>query len=186
MTRVGAVLMAAGPARRFGRNKLLYPIDGIPLIERTMAALPASLFFRAVVVSAYPDILSRAAERGYLPVENTVSAEGQAASVRLGLAALGEMDAALFAVCDQPHLTTNSIIRLINSFLDSPDHICALSWQGRRGNPVIFPASCFSELAALTGDVGGGSVIRAHPSLLRLVEAASPDELRDIDTPADL
>ena len=67
--------MAAGSARRFGRNKLLYPIDGIPLIERTMAALPASLFSRAVVVSAYPDILSRAAERGYLPVENTVSAE---------------------------------------------------------------------------------------------------------------
>ena len=52
--------MAAGSARRFGRNKLLYPIDGIPLIERTMAALPVSLFSRAVVVSAYPDILSRA------------------------------------------------------------------------------------------------------------------------------
>ena len=184
--RVGAVLMASGSARRFGSNKLLHPVAGVPLIERAMSALPAALFHRAAVVSACPDILSLAVDRGYLPVANPLAAEGQAASIRLGLAALDGVDGALFAVCDQPFLTTNSIIRLLNSFSDTPEHICALSWRGKRGNPVIFPASLFPALSALSGDVGGGRVLRAHPDLLRLVEAASPDELRDVDTTEDL
>ena len=38
--KLGAVLMAAGAGRRFGGNKLLYPVEGVPLIDRAMAALP--------------------------------------------------------------------------------------------------------------------------------------------------
>ena len=118
--------MASGFGRRFGSNKLLAEVDGVPLYHRAMA------------------------------------------------------------VCDQPWLTTKSIIRLKNSFLESPDAICALSWQGRRGNPVVFPADLFGELAALTGDTGGGAVIRRHPERLRLVEAFSPNELLDVDNPEAL
>ena len=40
--------------------------------------------------------------------------------------------------------------------------------------------------AVLTGDAGGGAVLRRHRSRLRLVEALSPRELLDVDTPADL
>ena len=38
----------------------------------------------------------------------------------------------------------------------------------------------------LTGDAGGGAVIRAHPDRLVLVEAAGPRELQDVDTRDDL
>ena len=55
-----------------------------------------------------------------------------------------------------------------------------------RGNPAVFPARLFSELLALTGERGGGVVIRAHPDLLRLVEVRRAAELRDVDTPAGL
>ena len=89
-------------------------------------------------------------------------------------------------MCDQPYLTTKSIINLINSFQESKAAICALSWQGQRGNPVIFPRDLFGELAALTGDVGGGAVIRRHPDRLLLVEAFSTRELSDVDKPEDL
>ena len=50
----------------------------------------------------------------------------------------------------------------------------------------MFPADLFPELAALTGDVGGGAVIRRLPERLILVEAASPRELADVDTSEDL
>lgn len=99
---------------------------------------------------------------------------------------MSDLEGVLFAVCDQPWLTAKSIICLKNSFLESPDAICALSWQGRRGNPVVFPADLFGELAALTGDTGGGAVIRRHPERLRLVEAFSPNELLDVDNPEAL
>lgn len=180
------MLMASGLSRRFGADKLLQPVEGVPMIRRAMEAVPAGLFERAVVVSAHPDILKLAGERGYLPVANPRPEEGQAASVRLGLSELLDMVGVLFAVCDQPWLTRASVERLAEDFAAHPRRICALGWRGRRGNPAIFPADTFHELLALTGDRGGGRVIRSHPELLRLVEAGRPEELRDVDAPADL
>lgn len=184
--RVGCVLMAAGFGRRFGGNKLLTRTDGVPLYERAMEVLSPVPFARRVVVSQYPEVLRAGPSRGFAPIWNAAAGEGIAATVRLGTAALEGLDGALFAVCDQPFLTTESILNLLQSFMQSPTHIHALSWHGQRGNPVLFPASCFSELRALTGDRGGGKVAARHPEQVVLVEAASPQELRDIDCPEDL
>lgn len=178
--------MASGQSRRFGGNKLFACYEGLPLYVRALSALPASLFARAVVTSPYEDILSAGERAGYFPLPNLEAAEGVSASIRLGLSALVDTDGALFAVCDQPNLKTNSILRLINCFMDSPSCIWDLSWQGKRGNPVVFPQVLYPELLALTGDRGGSVVIRRHPELLRLASAGSPEELADIDTPTDL
>lgn len=183
---VGAVLLASGSGRRFGSNKLLCPVEEVPLIGRAMDALPAPLFARAAVCSPYPEILALAEERGYLPLDNPGAQEGISASIRLGLSVLTDMDGVLFAVCDQPFLKTQSILALLEAFRQSPRSICALSWAGQRGNPVLFPAELFPELSALTGDTGGGRVIRAHPDRLLLVEAAGPEELWDVDARGDL
>ena len=96
------------------------------------------------------------------------------------------MDGVLFSVCDQPFLTTESIIKLKNTFTCSDNAICALAWRGNRGNPVLFPADLLDELAALTGDTGGGAVVKRHLDRLVLVEAFSPKELDDVDNPEDL
>lgn len=184
--RLGAVLMASGAAKRFGENKLLYPVDGVPVIERAFSALPAVLFDRASVVSCYPEILAMAVERGYEAIPNHRSGEGQSASIRLGLAPLQDMDGVLFGVCDQPWLTRRSVVRVLEAFSRAPDKICSLSWQGRRGSPVIFPRALYPELMELSGDEGGRTVIRANGRLLEPVEADGPWELRDVDTPLDL
>lgn len=184
--RIGAVLMASGAARRFGSNKLLQEVDGVPMIRRTMRAVPACLFDMAVVVSSYPEILSLAEESGYLPISNPSAAEGQSASIRLGLSALRNMDGALFAVCDQPWLKQESVVRLLKEYSENPDCICALGWQGRRGNPVVFPKVFFPNLLSLSGDQRGAALIQGHKDLLRMVEVSSPLELRDVDTPDSL
>ena len=184
--RVGAVLLASGAGRRFGSNKLLADWHGAPLICRALSAVPPALFSRAAVCSPYPRVLALAEVAGFLPLRNAHAREGVSASIRLGLGAMTDLDGVLFAVCDQPYLTTESIKRLLDSFLESREAVCALSWQGRRGNPAVFPSSLFPELLALSGDTGGGAVIRRHPDRLRLVEARSPRELVDVDTPTDL
>lgn len=177
----GAVLMASGSGSRFGSNKLLYPVEGVPMIEHAFAAAPPALFTRACVVSCYPEILNRAEQHGYEALLNTQAAEGQSASVRLGLSALKDMDGVLFCVCDQPWLRRDSVERLLAEFAAHPGSICALSWQGVRGSPVIFPSDLFPELLALTGDRGGSGVIRANKERLRLVEASGARELCDVD-----
>lgn len=185
--RVGCVLLASGFGRRFGGgNKLLATAEGEPLYRRAMATLAPVPFARRVVVSRFEPVLRAGPAYGFAPVWNAAAAEGIAASVRLGAAALEGLDGALFAVCDQPFLTTESISHLLKSFEESPQKIHALSWGGQRGNPVLFPADLFSELRALTGDVGGGRVVKRHPERLVLVEAASPRELADVDRPEDL
>lgn len=180
------MLMAAGAGTRFGSNKLLYPVEGGAMIEHAFAALPPSLFWRACVVSRYPEILNMAERRGYLAVPNHQAEEGQSASIRTGLAELVDMDGVLFAVCDQPFLRRESVARLMKAFEAEPGCIHALSWRGLRGSPTIFPASLFPELFSLTGEARGGKVIANHRELLRLVEAGSPCELRDVDKPDDL
>ena len=184
--KVGGVLLASGAGRRFGGNKLLVPVEGVPLCRRAMAALAGAGLDRLALCSPYPEVLELGEGLGFAPLFNPHAAEGISASIRLGLSAMDGLDGVLFSVCDQPWLTMESIIRLKNAFLESKTAICALAWAGKRGNPVLFPADLFGELAALTGDTGGSAVLRAHPDRLRLVEAASPRELLDVDTPEDL
>ena len=184
--QIGCILLASGFGRRFGANKLLSLAGGVPLYRRTLERLVPLPLARVAVTSQYPQVLELAEALGFLPLENPGAEEGIAAGIRLGMPAMEGLDGAMFAVCDQPWLTTDSINRLLQSFVQSPESIWALAWQGKKGNPVVFPADCFPELAALTGDTGGGAVIRRHPERLRLVEAGSARELADIDTPADL
>lgn len=182
--KLSAVLLAAGLSRRYGSDKLLAEVDGVPLYRRAFAALPAALFFRAAVVGRCPEVLEAAKGAGYLPILNPRPQEGQSVSIRLGLSAVeADSDAVLFSVCDQPWLSRESVEGLIAAWREAPDRITALSWDGKRGNPVIFPRKYYAELSSLTGDVGGGRVIRAHPDALRLAEALSPRELQDLDVP---
>ena len=182
---IACILLASGYGRRYGGNKLLALREGVPLYRRAFAALPPALFSPAVVTSQYGQILADAGRAGYLPIQNCHPWEGVAAGIRLGLQAARHSDGALFAVCDQPNLTTNSIIKLLNAFSESPDRIHALSWQEKKGNPVIFPRALYPELMALTGDTGGSAVIRSHRALLTLTEVSDPAELMDVDTPED-
>lgn len=183
---IGLILMASGAGSRFGGNKLFADVNGRPLVDRAMDAYPPSLFHRAVVVSCYPALLVLAGAKGYRTILNQDSAEGISASIRLGMEEMDGTDGVIFAVCDQPWLTAESVQRVIAAFEAQPHRITALSWQGRKGNPCLFPTAYYEELAALTGDRGGGAVIKAHPDALLLVEACHPQELRDVDTPGDL
>lgn len=186
MKRIGAVLLASGLGRRFGSNKLLTAVEGVPLYRRAMTALAGAGLDRLAVCSPYPEVLEAGEELGFLPLYNPDGAEGISASIRLGVSRMRDMDGVLFSVCDQPFLTTESIIKLVKFFQESEKAICALSWGGKRGNPVLFPADLLDELAALTGDTGGGAVVKRHPQRLVLVEALSPRELADVDTRDDL
>ena len=186
--KIGCVVLASGFGRRFsgGGNKLLVPVEGAPLAQWTLDVLSPLPFARRVVVSQWPEVRALAERSSFLALDNPQAAEGIAASVRSGTRAMEDLDGVLFAVCDQPHLNTLSIEKLLNCFQSHENAICALSFAGQRGNPVVFPSELFPALLALTGDRGGGQVIRAHPEQLVLVECSSPRELMDVDRAEDL
>lgn len=183
---VGCVVMAAGSARRFGKNKLLAAAEGKTLIERALDAVPADRLAAVCVVTRYPEVEAIAARYGFPCVQNDRPDLGQSRTVRLGVEALSDTcGAIMFLVADQPYLRRESAAALADLYRDDPDRIVCMASAGRRGNPCIFPAAYFPELLALTGDTGGASVIRAHPDRVSYLEA-DPRELWDIDTPEAL
>ena len=182
---VGCIVMAAGNASRFGSNKLAARVNGKPLIQLALEAVPRERFSAVAVVSQYPSILELAGRLGFLPVENACPDWGVSHTIRLGLEALPPCGGALFQVADQPWLRRETAAALVDLWQQRPGMIAALGHGGVRGNPCLFPARFFPELLALEGDTGGSAVIRHHPEALILLETAE-EELRDVDTPAAL
>ena len=183
--RLGCVVMAAGNARRFGENKLSAVIGERSLMERTLDAVPCKLFEKVVVVTQYDWVETLAATRGFLPIRNKEPEKGLRRTIQLGLNELLDLDGVLFLVSDQPWLKEETVEAEIRLFLANSDKIIALSHDGQRGNPCIFPKRFFSQLLALEGDRGGSAVIRQLEDDLLLLEA-DEIELRDIDTKEEL
>ena len=185
--RIVCVIMASGEGKRFGGNKLLAPFRGAPLYHGILKA-SAPLFEAAprdrLVVTRHMEIAAWCRENGVRVLLHDLPERNQA--IRLALAALSRADGCLFCPADQPLVTEESLRRMIKAFQEAPDRIVRLSYQGTAGSPVLFPASLFPELADLPPGTGGREVIRRHPDLVTTVEAQSPGELKDADTPEDL
>ena len=183
--KLGCVVMAAGNATRFGGNKLTSLLDGRSLIRRSLEAIPPSLFEQVVVVTQYPDIAILAKEFRFTVIFNEHPESGISGTIQLGLTQLRGCGGVMFQVSDQPFLRQETVARLAALWHPNPDSIAALSHNGQRGNPCIFPARFFPELMNLSGDQGGSAVIRRHPEALTLLEREAV-QLADVDTRAAL
>ncbi len=189
VARLGCVVMASGEGARFGGapgEKLVAPLAGTAVLERTLAALPGDLI--DVVVVTRWDAVEALCER--LGVRS-VRAEGPLKSdtVRAGLAALGHRAGCLFVTGDQPLLTEGSVRAMVAALTREPTAIVRLAWHGQPANPVLWPADMLDALARMDNDTGGRALLAGHAELadrVRLVEAASERELADVDTREDL
>ncbi len=189
--RVAAVVLAAGLSRRMGAaNKLLAEIDGAPLVARCVDVVLASAARPVVVVTGHdaPRVRAALAGREVIFVENPEPAAGLAASLRTGVTALGApLDGALICLGDMPWVRSDHIAALIAAFAASAERpICVPTHDGKRGNPVLWPARHFAAIAALTGDRGARSLLDAHADEVCYVPVADPGVTLDVDTPEAL
>ena len=184
--RLGCVVMANGEARRFGRQKLLEPLHGKAVVLHALDAL-FSPALDVVVVSRWPEVRRVCAESGAAVAEPAGALQSD--TVRAGVRALGPRAGYLFAQGDQPLLSAQSGDALVREVWAHPGCVARLAWHGEAGSPVVFPGALASALCALSGDVGGGALLRRDAELargVRLVEARRAAELMDVDTPEDL
>ncbi len=186
--KIGIVLKASGKSKRFGSNKLLADFHGKPLIRcalDTIAALKDDAFLvSAVAVTRSVHVQKLCLAQGVPCIFHDLPHLND--TIRIGLNHLIFADACIFLQGDQPLLTAHSIKALILAFIKDQRFIYRLSYEGRLGSPVLFPASLFPELLNLPEDCGGNVVIRRHPEMVRLVPCADASELIDADTPETL
>lgn len=188
MPFISAIILAAGASQRMGRPKQLLPVEGRPLIRRTIETVQAAPVQETIVVLGHAahDILPLLQDISLTVVLNGAWATGLASSLQTGLLALSpRAEGALFVPADLPALTPATIAALVERFGQTGKPIVAPVCQGKRGNPVLFARSLFAELEAVRGDQGGREVIQAHPELVEVVEVDDAGTLIDLDRPED-
>jgi molybdenum cofactor cytidylyltransferase len=197
MTRIGAVILAAGKSSRFRAGggsdptKLVAKLDGKPIVRRVVEAALAAKARPIVVVTGYAreSVEAAIADCDVSLAFNPKFASGLASSLSVGLSAMPRgIVGALVLLGDMPRIGAPLIDALIDAFLARKDALAAVPLrEGQRGNPVLLSQRLFERAMRLTGDEGAGRLIGAL-SAGELVEVEAPDMgvTSDIDTPDDL
>ena len=181
--RVTAVVLAGGTSQRFAPDKLAEPVDGKPLLERTLASLPED--FQVVVVGSVRDV--------DLPVIFTREdppGGGPAAAMIAGVRrALAEsVDVIVVLPADAP-LAGQAARTLLNRLEDGRSTLAVVGVDAHGQEQPLQLALRPAGAEALLTAAGPGSA--AGVSARRLLEALrpglvtqelAPAELWDIDT----
>jgi molybdenum cofactor cytidylyltransferase len=179
--RVGAVILAAGESRRYGSPKQLVEVEGRTLLDHVIATARAAGL--SPIVAVVPPWLARpSAEESVRWIPNPQPKLGISHSLRLGLEALSDSQAAVILLGDQPRVAAATIAQLLEARGDRP--IVAAEAGGLLAPPILIERSHFGLASALTGDQGLRDVLRGSPELVTPVPLG--EHAVDIDTPDDL
>ncbi|HEX8687156.1 MAG TPA: nucleotidyltransferase family protein, partial [Pyrinomonadaceae bacterium] len=186
---VGAVVLAAGSSSRMGRPKQTLSYRGESLLRRAaLAALGAGCRPVVVVTGAYAGLSRRELDGlDVREVFNPLWETGMASSIRAGVDGLLGADAgvaaAVFLLCDQPHVTAEVVSGLVSAHRATGRPVVASAYGGGFGVPALFGRALFAELARLEGTAGAKQVIKRHTSEAHFLTLTGGEV--DVDTPED-
>ena len=193
-TFLSGVILAAGVSTRMGCPKQLLPFAGRPLLQHVVDAAAAACLDEIVLVlgHAAEEIGAAITLPVRLPVRVVVNpepAEGQSASLRIGLgAADARATAAVVLLGDQPQVTRALIDRVAEAFLAGDAPAARPVWRGQGGDripghPVFLARRLWPEVERLGGDQGARVLLAAHPEWVLEVacEDQPPTDIDDVD-----
>ena len=170
MSRIAAVVLAAGAATRFGSPKQH------PLLPRVLERVAASPVEEIVVVEGAYELRGESVA-GVRVVHCPDWEVGGGASLRCGLATLAEdVEAAVVILADGPLLAPQAVARVIASWREKGGDVVAASYGGVRGHPVL-------AARAVWAHVPDEGLRTLQPRLVPCDDLGAPG---DVDTPEDL
>jgi molybdenum cofactor cytidylyltransferase len=189
--RIAAVVLAAGRSTRMGGpNKLVAEIAGRPLVRIAAEVALASRADPVIVVSGHQHTEIQKALSGLSVrlVHNPDFALGLGTSLKAGIAAVpARADGAIVCLGDMPRIDADLINRLIAAF--DPDRgalVVVPTFEGKRGNPVLWSRRFFPDLMAIEGDVGARHLIGRYGEAALEVPVEGEAAFLDVDTPEAL
>jgi CTP:molybdopterin cytidylyltransferase MocA len=182
---IGGIVLAAGEGKRFGGVKQVAKLDGRPLLEHAIRAMldVPSISPVVVVLGAHAhEIRAQVDFSGTDVVVCERWADGQSASLQAGVAALGDVEAAVITLGDQPFITP----QVIAGVLDHRGRHLAVraTYDGVPGHPVLMERRLLDHVGELEGDAGARTLL-GGPYVYSW-EVGRLCDPTDIDTPERL
>ncbi len=193
--RITGITVAAGLSTRFPGNKLLYNLEGKPLVSWTVNKLLNAGVDKLVVVlgnravDIMKAVLDNAVDpsRIFFAYNPEYATSGMSSSIKAGLKLVCEGEHILIHPADIPCLRTSSIRKVIEAHYSSTNPITVACYNGRKSHPIIFKPHLLSDLKSIREETFGlKSVVNKYREQILCVETRDPGTLRDIDTPEDL
>jgi molybdenum cofactor cytidylyltransferase len=185
---VAAVVLAAGRSTRMGViNKLTAKLGGKPLVRFAVEQALASQAGPVIVVTGHQREKVEAVLAGLDVqfVHNPHYADGLGTSLGAGLAAVPESaDGAVVCLGDMPQIDAKLIDRLIGTFDPETGILVVVpTFDGKRGNPVVWARRFFPQLMSINGDFGARHLIGTVSEAVAEVAVSDVSVTLDIDTP---
>jgi molybdenum cofactor cytidylyltransferase len=161
----GIVILAAGNSSRLGQPKQLLAYKNTSLLNNTISQ--ASLVQNTaiiVVTGANHELVEKEITTSKTTIIfNPNWQSGMSTSISKGLTELlrlyPEIEKCIFAVCDQPFVTTAIFENLISEHNKNNNGIVASGYSDTLGTPVLFYKKYFNELLELKGQEGAKKII---------------------------
>lgn len=184
--QVAGILLAAGSGRRFGGDKLLYPLeDGTPIGVRSVLRLRSVVRNTRVVISDAAGALRERLEREGVDVLENPCNRGMGSSIAAGVRATWDADAWIIALADMPWIQLTTYAGVYGQLIAGAS-LAAPEYAGRTGHPVGFHAAHRQALSSLRGDRGAKDILREHSMALARIPVRDPGIHWDVDTPGDV
>lgn len=171
-----------------GESKQLLEFQDKTFLRRSAQIAVAANFHSIVfVLGASDGILRKEIED--LPVKIAINenwANGMSSSIKTGLAELFKeenLEAVVITLCDQPLVTTNTLLNLCDAFSQTGKPIAACEYENTVGVPALFSKKVFDELMNLRESDGAKKIIKKYERQTALVVA--PEAALDVDTLED-
>ena len=190
--KIMGVILAAGNSTRMGKdNKLLRNVGDASLVRNTAVEMLNSDVDSCSIVLGYQSdkVAEVIKDLNISLILNPLWQEGQASSLKAALNTLDDTYSDLLIMLgDLPGVKSRHINTIIEEHLltnNRRSKITIPSFNGKKGNPVIWGRSFFPDLSNLEGDAGGRALFNHHPAAINLLDMDDPAGVTDTDTPED-
>ena len=187
---LAAIILSGGESTRMGSPKALLPYQGRPFLQHILdVTRHPKIGTRRVVLGPHAEAITQGVPLD--PQEVVINSDwqkGQLSSIQAALRSLpaGKTDGILLCLVDHPLVSAALVSDMIEGFYSTHAAIVLPTFEGRRGHPVIFSSSLYSELLAAPLNLGARAVVWAHKNEVAEVPTSEEGILLNLNDPQTL
>ncbi|MEH7249414.1 nucleotidyltransferase family protein [Neobacillus niacini] len=188
MSKIGAIVLAAGMSKRMGKPKLLLRLKGKPLFRYPLELairnqLSPICLIGGQYLKSFQEDSTDLMNVDFIPNPNYDL--GMSTSVRMGINHVKDCtDAVFIFLADQPFVPDLVIQSMTEQYCNGL-RIVRPKYNGKLGHPILIDKSLYKEFLTIDGDQGGKEIIKKYKNLTKILSFEDSIWGMDIDTSQD-